>query len=146
MSVIKIPKDLNEIKEKFLFNLTKRQVVCFGSGLGLGLPTYFLCKNVAGLGLTGSLTAMSVIAAPLIFAGIYKKNGIFLEKTIKYMFDFLRRPKTRYYRTTNLYRCIEHHIEYMWLQKILQQAEQKGGYANGKAKKESAKTKAKSKD
>ena len=30
---IQIPKDLNEIKEKFMFGLTKRQVVCFAIDL-----------------------------------------------------------------------------------------------------------------
>ncbi len=107
MAVIKIPKDLNDIKEKFMFGLTKRQLICFGGGLLVAIPTYFVCKNAIGLGLTGSLSAMCVLASPLIFAGIYKKNGVVFEKSVQFLFDFLRRPKKRYYRTTNIYRCIE---------------------------------------
>lgn len=144
MSVIKIPKDLNDIKEKFIFGLTKRQIICFGGGLALGLPTYFLCKSVIGLGLTGSLTAMCIVAAPLIFAGIYKKHGITFEKSVKFMFDFLRKPKKRYYRTTNFYRCMENQMEYTRLQNVLQRAEQsrKGGAGNGKEPSQKANPKA----
>ena len=32
MAYVSIPKDLSRVKSKFLFNLTKRQVVCFGLG------------------------------------------------------------------------------------------------------------------
>ena len=30
---VPIPKDLNDIKEKFIMGFTKRQVICFGIGL-----------------------------------------------------------------------------------------------------------------
>ena len=33
---VPIPKDLNDIKEKFIMGFTKRQVICFGIGLVLG--------------------------------------------------------------------------------------------------------------
>ena len=32
MAYVPVPKDLTRVKSKFLFNLTKRQVVCFGLG------------------------------------------------------------------------------------------------------------------
>ena len=37
MPYIPVPKDLTRVKTKFLFNLTKRQFVCFGGG-ALGRP------------------------------------------------------------------------------------------------------------
>ena len=37
---VPIPKDLNDIKEKFIMGFTKRQVICFGIGLVLGAPVY----------------------------------------------------------------------------------------------------------
>ena len=39
---VQIPKDLNDIKEKFIMGLTKRQVVCFAIGLALGAPVFFV--------------------------------------------------------------------------------------------------------
>ena len=41
---VPIPKDLNDIKEKFIMGFTKRQVICFGIGLVLGAPLYFLTR------------------------------------------------------------------------------------------------------
>ena len=41
MAYVSIPKDLSRVKSKFLFNLTKRQVVCFGLGALTGVPPSF---------------------------------------------------------------------------------------------------------
>ena len=40
-----VPKDLMKIKTKFLFNLTKRQLCCFGGGALVGVPLYFLTRD-----------------------------------------------------------------------------------------------------
>ena len=32
MAYVPVPKDLTKVKTKVMFNLTKRQLVCFGSG------------------------------------------------------------------------------------------------------------------
>ena len=32
MAYVPVPKDLNAVKTKYLFNLTKRQLICFGVG------------------------------------------------------------------------------------------------------------------
>lgn len=128
---VKIPKDLNDIKEKFMFNLTKRQIICFGIGLAIGIPVFFLTRSA--LGLSGGIAAMGVCAAPAILCGIYKKNGVFFEKQFSYMLEFFRKPRKRYYKTANIYRCIENHIEYTRLKKKLLEAE--GGFANGAVEK-----------
>lgn len=39
-----VPKDLNQIKTKLAFGLTKRQIICLGSGALIGVPLYFLTK------------------------------------------------------------------------------------------------------
>lgn len=53
---VPIPKDLNDIKEKFIMGFTKRQVICFGIGLVLGAPVYFLTR--ASIGMSGAIFAM----------------------------------------------------------------------------------------
>lgn len=120
---VRVPKDLNDIKEKVVFGLTKRQLICFGIGLVVGLPMFFLTRNY--LGLNGGIYAMGITAAPAIFCGIYKKNGIYFERQVKFMIEFFKRPKKRYYRTTNVFRCIENHIEYIRLKKKLSEAEKR---------------------
>ena len=42
---VKIPKDLSLIKQKFIFGLTKRQAICFGIGLAMGIPAFFTYLN-----------------------------------------------------------------------------------------------------
>ena len=50
MAYVPVPKDLNAVKTKVLFNLTKRQLVCFGSGAAVGekngLPLEKIVKNI----------------------------------------------------------------------------------------------------
>ena len=40
MPYIPVPKDLTKVKSKVLFNLTKRQLVCFGGGALVGAVSY----------------------------------------------------------------------------------------------------------
>ena len=118
---VKIPKDLNDIKEKFIMGFTKRQVICFGIGLVIGLPVFFLTRTA--LGTSGAIFAMGACAAPAILCGLFKKNGVFLEKQVKFIFEYFTRPRKRYYKTTNIYECIERHIEYDKINKKLRDAE-----------------------
>ena len=131
---VQIPKDLNDIKEKVIMGFTKRQVSCFGIGLVVGAPVFFLTKN--SLGMSGAVFAMGAVSAPAILCGLYKKNGVFLEKQVKYMFEYFKQPRKRYYRTINIFECIENHIEYIRLKKALNQAERgvSGGIQKRKEK------------
>ena len=88
---VSIPKDLNDIKEKFIMGLTKRQVLCFGIGLVLGAPVFFLTRNA--LGMSGAIFAMGAVAAPAILCGLYRKNGVFLEKQVKFMREYFTVPR-----------------------------------------------------
>lgn len=45
MAYVPVPKDMNAVKTKVAFNLTKRQIVCFGGGLLVGLPVFFLISK-----------------------------------------------------------------------------------------------------
>lgn len=118
---VSIPKDLNDIKEKFVMGFTKRQVICFGIGLAVGVPVFFLTRTA--LGMSGAIFAMGACAAPAILCGLYRKNGIFLEKQAKYMREYFTRPRKRYYRTTNIFECISNQIEYNKIKKKLRDAE-----------------------
>lgn len=113
---IKIPKDLDNIREKFMFGLTKRQVICFAIGFLIGIPIFFLMK---GKGIEVAILCMGLAAAPAIICGIYKKNGITFEKQIKYIIAFFKKPKTRLYNSENIYTAIEKQIEVNRLTKLL---------------------------
>lgn len=78
---VQIPKDLNDIKQKFMFGLTKRQVVSFGIGGVLGIPLFFLTRST--LGVSGAIFAMGAVAAPALICGLYKKTGFFSSRPSK---------------------------------------------------------------
>jgi hypothetical protein len=118
---VQIPKDLNDIKEKFIMGLTKRQVVCFAIGLALGAPVFFVARNYVGM--STAIMAMGIVAAPAILCGLYRKNGIFLEKQAKFMREYFARPRKRYYKTTNIFYAVERQLEYMKIKKKLRNAE-----------------------
>ena len=48
MAYVNVPKDLTKVKTKVLFNLTKPQLICFGSGALIGVPLFFLLKGSIG--------------------------------------------------------------------------------------------------
>ena len=118
---VQIPKDLNDIKQKFMFGLTKRQVVSFGIGGVMGIPLFFLTRGT--LGVSGAIFVMGAVAAPALICGLYKKKGIFLEQPIKKMFRKIKHTRNRPYRTVNLYECIERQIEYNKLKRLLNKIE-----------------------
>ena len=49
MAFVPVPKDLNRVKTKVMFNLTKRQLVCFALAAAVGVPIFFLTKPSIGL-------------------------------------------------------------------------------------------------
>ena len=46
MAYVPVPKDMNAVKTKVAFNLTKRQIVCFAAGAAVGRTQ---CQQVKGL-------------------------------------------------------------------------------------------------
>ncbi len=106
MAYVPVPKDMNAVKTKVAFNLTKRQIICFGSGLAVGLPVFFLTKGSFG-GSTATLL-MVLIMVPFFMFAMYEKNGQPLEKIIRNIVQvcFLR-PKERPYETQNFYDLLE---------------------------------------
>ena len=102
MAYVPVPKDLTKVKTKVAFNLTKRQLVCFGGGALLGVPLFFLLRGSAGNS-TAALCMMFVML-PFFLLAMYEKNGQPPEKLIRNIVQvcFLR-PKQRPYRTNNFY-------------------------------------------
>lgn len=47
MAYVTVPKDLTKIKSKVMFNLTKRQLICFSAAVAIGLPLFFLVKGLS---------------------------------------------------------------------------------------------------
>ena len=74
---IPVPRDLTRVKTKVFFNLTKRQLICFGSAALIGVPIFFLVKGTGNVSLA-ALTMM-IVMLPLFFLAMYEKDGQPLE-------------------------------------------------------------------
>lgn len=106
MAYVTVPKDLAQVKPKFMFNLTKRQLICFGGGALLGLPVFFLTKGA--IGTTPATLLMLILMLPCFMFGVYEKNGQPLEKLVGYYIQSrLIRPKQRPYQTNNFYGLLQ---------------------------------------
>ena len=105
MAYVPVPKDLTKVKSKVLFNLTKRQLICFGGGALIGVPLFFLLRGSLGASSAAILMVLSML--PLFVMGLYEKNGRPLEKVLGDVIQtvFLR-PKRRPYQTDNLYAAL----------------------------------------
>ena len=85
MPYVTIPKDLTKIKSKVLFNLTKRQLVCFSAGLLVGVPLFFLTKKPLGNSTAALLMILTML--PAFMLALYEKNGQHLEVIIRNMVE-----------------------------------------------------------
>lgn len=99
---IPVPRDLTRVKTKVFFNLTKRQLICFGSAALIGVPIFFLVKGTGNVSLA-ALTMM-IVMLPLFFLAMYEKDGQPLEVIAGHFIlaKFIR-PKVRTYQTNNYY-------------------------------------------
>ena len=102
MPYVNVPNDLSKIKTKIAFNLTKRQLVCFGGAALVGAPSYLLARNTFGN--TAALFLMLGIMLPAFLLAMYEKDGLPLEKVVKNIIraKYLR-PGVRPYKTGNIY-------------------------------------------
>lgn len=90
MAYVSVPKDLTKVKNKVAFNLTKRQLICIGIGAAMGIPSYFLLRNV--MGNSNAATVMVLLMLPAFLFAMYEKDGMHLEDVLMHMIrvKFLR--------------------------------------------------------
>lgn len=104
-SYISVPRDLTKVKSKILFNLTKRQLICFSVAALIGVPSFFLIKSVAEVNV--AVMGMMVIMVPIFFFAMYEKNGRPLEVYLGHFIEAIFiRPKKRPYKTDNYYAAL----------------------------------------
>ena len=109
---IPVPRDLTRVKSKVFFNLTKRQLICFGAAALIGVPLFFLVKGTGNVSLAA--LSMIIVMLPLFFLAMYEKDGQPLEVIARHFIQakFIR-PKVRPYQTDNYYDALmrQHNLE-----------------------------------
>lgn len=108
MAYVSVPNDLSKIKTKVAFNLTKRQLLCFGAAAVVGIPTYLFTRTA--IGNTGAMLLMIALMLPCFLIAMYERDGQPLEKVVR---NILRSkflwPRTRPYQTQNFYSYLSNH-------------------------------------
>ena len=109
IAYVTIPKDLSQVKTKFLFNLTKRQVICFGCGILAGLPLFFILRGV--MPASAAALIMIVVMMPFFLFAMYEQHGQPLEVVLKHIIESrFQRPRIRLYETDNFYAAIDRDV------------------------------------
>jgi len=89
-----------------VFNLTVRQLICFGTAGAIGVPVYIFTRGT--IGDSAAALLMIGLMLPLFFIAMYEKDGQPAEKILRNMirtrFYF---PGKRPYRSENLYETLE---------------------------------------
>lgn len=102
MAFVSVPKDLTKVKNKVIWNLTKRQLICVAIAAVMGLPFYFFARGA--IGTSNAATGMALLMLPAFLFAMYEKDGLPLEKILFNRMNVkLRRPAIRRYEVKNFY-------------------------------------------
>ena len=107
---IPVPLDLTRGKANIFLNLTKRQLICFGTAALIGVPSFFFIKHLGSTSLAAM--CMIVIMIPMFLLAMYERDGQPLEVIAKQFIEakFIR-PKIRPYQTDNYYEVLKRAAE-----------------------------------
>ena len=107
---IPVPRDLTRVKTKVFFNLTKRQLLCFGAAALIGVPIFLLVKATGNVSLAA--LSMMIVMLPLFFLAMYEKDSQPLEVVVEHFIQtkFVR-PKVRPYQTDNYYDALMRRVQ-----------------------------------
>jgi hypothetical protein len=110
LAYVTVPKDLTKVKSKVLFGLTRRQLVCFGTAVLIGVPLFFLLRRTVNS--STATVCMIVVMLPLFLLAMYERHGQPLEVIAGQIIQtvFIR-PNERPYQTNNFYAAVERQIQ-----------------------------------
>ena len=105
MAYVPVPKDLTKVKTKVMFNLTRRQLVCFTAGALVGVPLFLWLREPAGNSMAAM--CMMLVMMPFFLLAMYEKHGQPLEVVVRQIVEccFIQ-PKERPYQTNNAYTAL----------------------------------------
>lgn len=133
MAYVTIPKDLTKVKSKVLFGLTRRQLICFGAAVLVGVPLFFLLRNAVSSSV--ATLCMILVMLPFFLLAMYERYGQPLEVILGQMIQAMFvRPKVRPYQTNNFYAAIERQAKVEKEVRTVVQKSQATGRAPKKAK------------
>ncbi len=106
MAYVSVPKDLMAVRTKVMFNLTKRQLICFSLGAAFGIAVYVAVKG--NMESSKAVSLMILTMFPFFMFAMYEKHGQPLEVILHNMYTVkFATPKVRPYKSQNFYSLLE---------------------------------------
>ena len=111
MIEIKIPKEITDYKEKFLFGLTVRQLVSAVVALAICVPLFISGKDYLGEDLVGWIIIL--VAIPVFAFGFFRYDGMPFEKFLALIYrqKWVEPQKRKYEELPVFWNCREEIIE-----------------------------------
>lgn len=105
MAYVTVPKDFTRVKSKVVFGLTKRQLLCFGGALLVGVPLFLLIRGHVPTSAAALIMVFAML--PGFLLALYEKHGQPLEVVVRQIVEccFIQ-PKERPYQTNNAYSAL----------------------------------------
>lgn len=80
MIEVDIPVEIDDYKEKLIFNMSLRQLGCFSMAIVLSIGSYFVCIKTLGLSMDATSYVIIAEALPFMALGFIQKDGQPFEK------------------------------------------------------------------
>ena len=80
MAYVTVPKDFTRVKSKVVFGLTKRQLICFGGALLVGVPLFFLLRGRVPTSAAALIMVFAML--PGLLLALYERHGQPLEVVV----------------------------------------------------------------
>ena len=105
MAYVTVPKDLTRVKSKVVLGLTKRQLICFGGALLVGVPLFLLIRGRVPTSAAALIMVFAML--PGFLLALYERHGQPLEVVVWQIIQcsFIQ-PKERPYQTNNAYSAL----------------------------------------
>ena len=101
MIEIRIPKEITEYKEKFLFGLTIRKFFTTAAALVICVPLYIFGREYINEEFLSWIILL--IAAPIMAFGWFTYHGMNFETFLKHVIRFYTEPQKRPYKELNTF-------------------------------------------
>jgi hypothetical protein len=106
VAFVSVPKDLSRIKSKLALNMSKRQLICFGIAVSIGIPTYIFTRET--IGNSPAVLLMMGLMLPFFFLAMYERDGQPAETVLRnYIRTKIYWPGIRPFKTENFYEIME---------------------------------------
>lgn len=105
MAYVTVPKDLTRVKSKVVLGLTKRQLICFGGALLVGVPLFLLIRGRVPTSAAALIMVFAML--PGFLLALYERHGQPLEVVVWQIIQcsFIQ-PKERPYGMIFFFGCL----------------------------------------